>query len=1159
MTNSFDRELFAGFIEEVGGYLPEIESALECYFADPSRIDCLEQAHRLTHTITGAAAMLNLTELSDAARRIESKLEEVATGAINSEALLADDLANDFAFVSEQLATLTAGFAAGNTKDETENSPHNFSSPAQRQDESGDQEHDGLPSPELTTLEMLPDAMLTAPTTMPELFDVPHFAEDMRAIEFAAPQVDEDFLHHAVEFDTPMPPAQIVSEEFPPQFRQSQFDKDVRLDAPEQFEAQTLSVVSPKVDAVEAIDPEMLEVFQEEAEDHLRTMSAGLAALVTEPDNRAVLQEVRRSTHTLKGAAGVVGLTTAARVAHRMEDLLDELYENHTSVGRDALNLLLRSTDVIEHLAHGGALDSFHTLLADLYGGYDSLLAAKADETSLADYSRLLFAETSQSDITDALYQTDATAPREIELTERVLPDDTLAASRSNNSYADVTLEARAQERQVERATETAATNNIAPQMSFEAGEAEPRTGERRANSRRVVRVPLDRLDSVLKLVGELIISRSTLENYAADLLRENEDLLRSTERLRRVSTKIETEYEAGFLRSGAERVMHFAGANAVGNTDSFNPAGHTHSQLAAPTTGASPGAGERWTRDARALDFATPGEEAHGFDELEFDRYTEFHRLSRELAEASTDTAAVHSELKILHGNFEGILLRQRRLTNDVQERLMRVRMIPLQTLAARLERTVRVAADAENKSAQLVVDDASVELDTTVLDQMADPLLHILRNAVSHGIERAEVRRALGKPEQGTIRLRAAYEGSQAVIEVTDDGSGIDAAAVRERAVEANFVNEDAAARMTDKEAFALIFLPGLSTAGRVSEISGRGVGMDVVRDTVERLQGTLDLESTPGAGTRLTIRLPLTLAATRALLVRAHGGVYAIPTSAVRQVVHAGERMLEAMRSEGVLRIEEANHQASYPVIYLAKWLRLVEGEIAENVKRAPVLILRTAGETVALVADEVVEAREIVVKSLGADLRRMYGVMGATVMGDGRVIPILNPEDIVRGDSSGSGATTVLVSSARAESDSTSPPTPRPLARRVLVVDDSPSVRRVMTNLLKTTEWTPVPAKDGLDALEILHNSSADELPSVILLDVEMPRMDGYELLATLRQQEALCHIPVVMITSRTGEKHRQKALSLGASEYLTKPYQDDVLLEHIARLSALTSS
>ncbi|MBA2340122.1 MAG: response regulator [Pyrinomonadaceae bacterium] len=1155
MTKQVDRELFAGFLEEMSGYVPEVERALACYFADHARTDCLEQAHRLTHTISGASAMLGLSELSDAARSIEHKLEEIATGERASNDALAAEVCNDFASVTEQLLRLAADFDENIQGATAASSPAEFDQHV-KPDEEAHEDHLAFPPPELT---------------VPEAFEMPNFGDDGDAAlapEFLDSQFDEASLQPTMQFDAPTVNEQFGSDELPPPFAQTgaqQFDVEMQADLPAQIGEQPSAVVSPKVEAIEAVDPEMLEVFQEEAEEHLRTMSAGLAALASNPDDRDVLQDVRRSTHTLKGAAGVVGLKTAARVAHRMEDLLDQLYENHASVDRAALNLLLRSTDVIEHLARGATPDSFRLLFTELYAQYDSLFAATSKgATPLASIeSRAALPQSAQSDGADApsiVPQTSDFIAREAEFASNELIKDAPAVFVSDALRTNAPLETRAQEPNALRSED--AVNTFIGNS-----EAESQAAGKRANARRVVRVPLERLDSVMKLVGELVISRTALENYVADLQRENEELLRSTERLRRVSIKLETEYEASFLRSGAERITGFAGASAeaIGNTDYFNPAGLTRLQLASPTampptTAALSGATQEWMPPARASLYShnvseTASGQGHGFDELELDRYTEFHRLTRQLAEASTDAAAVHNELKTLHGNFEGALLRQRRLTNDVQERLMRVRMIPLQTLAARLERTVRVAADAEGKQARLIIDGASVELDTTVLDQMADPLLHILRNAVSHGIESVDARRALGKSEQGTINLRAAYEGSQVVITITDDGGGIDSSVVCARAVEANFITEEAAARMTEKDKLALVFLPGLSTAGRVSEISGRGVGMDVVRDTVERLQGTLDLESNTGAGTRLTIRLPLTLAVTRALLVRSHGATYAIPTSAVRHVVHAGERMLDAMRSEGILRIAEANYEVSYPVIHLAKWLRLTEGEIADNVKRAPVLILRTAGEAAALVADEIVEGREIVVKSFGAELRRIYGVMGATVMGDGRVIPILNPDDIVRSDNR---STTVLMSSAHAGSDSPLHAAPRSGAprRRVLIVDDSPSVRRVMMNLLKHTEWIAVPAKDGLDALEILHNSNAGELPSVILLDVEMPRMDGYELLATLRQQETMRHIPVVMITSRAGEKHRQKALSLGASEYLTKPYQDDVLLASITRLAAL---
>ncbi|MBA3712713.1 MAG: hybrid sensor histidine kinase/response regulator [Pyrinomonadaceae bacterium] len=467
-----------------------------------------------------------------------------------------------------------------------------------------------------------------------------------------------------------------------------------------------------------------------------------------------------------------------------------------------------------------------------------------------------------------------------------------------------------------------------------------------------------------------------------------------------------------------------------------------------------------------------------------------------------------------------------------------MRVRMVPLATMVTRLHRTVRVVADQERKLVDLIVEGENIELDTTVIDQMADPLLHALRNAVSHGIEVTERRRLLGKNERGSIRLRAYYEGSEVVIQISDDGSGIDPSALRAKAIAGGFFSSAEAAAMTDKDALSLIFLPGLSTAKEISEVSGRGIGMDIVRDYVNKLQGTLTVDSTPGHGATFTIRLPMTLAVTRALLVKANQETFAVPLSSVKQLLRVEREEVERLSAEPVIR---AGGKV-YPMIRLGEALNLKQPLDAPLSSRLPVLILGAGENQVALVVDQLIEGREIVIKSLGNHLRRVQGIMGATLLGDGRVIPILNPVDLVGRK----------VASASAQA-----PTPRRTAEvrrviNVMIVDDSPSVRRVTSNLIKSAGWQFSTAKDGLDALEVLQNST--ELPGVILLDVEMPRMDGYELLAALKRQDAYRLIPVVMVTSRTGEKHRRKGFDLGASEYLSKPYQDDMLLGIIRKLA-----
>ena len=337
--------------------------------------------------------------------------------------------------------------------------------------------------------------------------------------------------------------------------------------------------------------------------------------------------------------------------------------------------------------------------------------------------------------------------------------------------------------------------------------------------------------------MGELVISRTALEQRVVQLEQQIVELHHSTGRLRRASGQIESEYETTALlrgpvyaATGTESARFIGGGNAL-------------------TTPAPTGGG-------------------HGFDDLEFDRYTEFHRLTREMAEATSDSLAVRTELENLLGDFDSLLNRQRRLANDVQESVMRMRMVPLRTLATRLHRTVRVTADRQGKQAELVLEGDTLELDSQVLDSMGEPLLHMLRNSVGHGLETPDVRRSLRKPARGRVWLSAYHEGTQAVLRVRDDGRGLDAEQLRKKAVSGGFLSADRAAALSDADVMSLVFLQGLSTADKVTDVSGRGVGMDIVRDTVQKLRGTISIDSTPNEGTSFTIRLPLTLAVIRAL---------------------------------------------------------------------------------------------------------------------------------------------------------------------------------------------------------------------------------------------------------------------------------------------------
>jgi chemosensory pili system protein ChpA (sensor histidine kinase/response regulator) len=462
---------------------------------------------------------------------------------------------------------------------------------------------------------------------------------------------------------------------------------------------------------------------------------------------------------------------------------------------------------------------------------------------------------------------------------------------------------------------------------------------------------------------------------------------------------------------------------------------------------------------------------------------------------------------------------------------------MVPLAQLASRLQRAVRVTAAQQGKRAALVLAGGRVELDKTVLEEMADPLLHLLRNAVDHGIEPGALRRAAGKPEQGTVRLSAAHEGTQVVLRVADDGAGVQPERVRAAAVAAGYLTEEEAAGLADAELHPLLFAPGLTTAGAVSQVSGRGVGLDVVKATVQRLKGSVAIASTPGRGTEVTVRLPTTLAITRVLMVAAAGQTFAVPLAAVAQIFRLDRGEIERLGSEPVVRLEGR----VYPLVHLARALALPEAAEGPPA-RVPVLVLDLGGRRHALAVERLVEAREVVVKPLGSLLARVRGVSGATLTGDGGVVLILDPEEVVGGGEAAASALPARVA--------------RRLARRaldVLIVDDSLSVRRVLGNLVRGAGWNPIAARDGVEALEILQRSA--RLPDAILLDIEMPRMDGYELAATLKSQRDLAGIPIVVVTSRAGDKHRAKALELGVAEYLVKPYPDAVLLDAVRRLAA----
>lgn len=521
-------------------------------------------------------------------------------------------------------------------------------------------------------------------------------------------------------------------------------------------------------------------------------------------------------------------------------------------------------------------------------------------------------------------------------------------------------------------------------------------------------------------------------------------------------------------------------------------------------------------------------------FDPLELDRYSSIQQFSRALAETANDVGSIQGLLENLTKDTQNLLTQQARTITELQNGLMRTRMVPFQRHVQRLARIVRQAATDTGKKAELQIEGASGELDRQVLERMMPPFEHMLRNAVAHGIEKPEDRKKAGKAESGTITIALHREGSEVVVEVSDDGGGMNLKAIRDKGISLGLVRADQ--QLSDDDIMQLILEPGFSTAGAVSTLSGRGVGMDVVASEIKKLGGALHMESKPGQGSRFVIRLPLTLAISHALILRANDELYALPLPTVEGVVRLSRAEVEAHLGADAPPFEYGGQK--YKFQHLAFYVGREPGPLPDGDITVPVILVRAGEHSTGLVADELVGSREIVVKNVGPQIAAIRGISGATILGDGRIVIILDIGALVRAD-------------WRARTEPVMPREKTDTRSIALVVDDSITVRRVTQRLLERNGMRVLTARDGVDAMEMLQ----EHTPDIILLDIEMPRMDGYEVATQVRADPRLAGIPIIMITSRVGEKHRARAIEIGVDDYLGKPYQEAQLLEAIEPLIA----
>jgi len=520
-------------------------------------------------------------------------------------------------------------------------------------------------------------------------------------------------------------------------------------------------------------------------------------------------------------------------------------------------------------------------------------------------------------------------------------------------------------------------------------------------------------------------------------------------------------------------------------------------------------------------------------FDPLEMDRYTMIQELSRSLGESVNDLSSLQHLLGDQVRDSETLLLQQSRVSTDLQDGLIKSRMVKFSGLLSRLRRLVRQSSQELGKKAELVVAGEQNEVDNKVLDRMVAPLEHIIRNALSHGIETPFERVRKGKPESGRIAIDITRDGSDVVIRVSDDGAGVDIEKVRSRAIQLGLLEKGHEA--SDADLVQYILEPGFSTAEHVTQLSGRGVGMDVVDIEVKQLGGTLQIETTP-QGTTFVARLPFTLSINQAILVRTGDETYAIPLLNIEGITRIDAQQMNEYYRQEAPELEYAGQNFA-----LHNLATLVGAETYFRAgiddEKQPVILSRAGDIRIALHVDEIIGNREIVVKTLGKQLSQVKSLAGASILADGSMVLILDVGGLVR-QNVGSAAVKIVYQGAKEESTK--------LRDTVMVVDDSITMRRVASKLLERHNYEVITAKDGVDALAQLQ----DVHPDVMLLDIEMPRMDGFELATHMRNETSFSGIPIIMITSRTGEKHRDRAFEIGVTNYMGKPYQEDELIQNI---------
>ncbi|SEC00878.1 chemosensory pili system protein ChpA (sensor histidine kinase/response regulator) [Pseudomonas frederiksbergensis] len=892
------------------------------------------------------------------------------------------------------------------------------------------------------------------------------------------------------------------------------------------------------------LDDEIVSIFLEEAVDILESAGQALQRWLDDPDNAAPLLSLQRDLHTLKGGARMAEVEPVGELAHELESLYEGLVDRRYAYSEALAHLLQHSHDRLAQL-----LDQLQNQrpLADPAEVIEAIREFRQGNASTVEAVEPARAEDSPGHDPELL---------EIFLEEGfdIIENSGAALVRwqaepSNRQEVETLLRDLHTLKGGARMVEIAPIGDLAHELEFlyeglSAGVLQPTAALfgllQSSHDRLAQMLDATRAGQPLPPADQLI---DEIRNFSHPAVPETPTPVQVP-----ATPKIETPAQqpdagADMVKVSAELLDDLV--NLAGETSIFR--GRIEQQVndARVTLSEMETTIERMRDQLRRLDTETQGRilsrqqveaERLGyeeFDPLEMDRHSQLQQLSRALFESASDLLDLKETLDRRNQDAENLLQQQGRINTELQEGLMRTRMVPFERMLPRLKRIVRQVSGELGKDVEFIVGNAEGEMDRNVLERMAAPLEHMLRNAVDHGLESAEVRVAAGKPAQGRITLDLSREGGDIIFDIRDDGAGVPLDAVRSKAIKRGLLAPDS--DISDRDVLQFILQPGFSTAEKITQISGRGVGMDVVHEEVRQLGGSMSIDSVPGQGVHFRIRLPFTVSVNRALMVQCGEDQYAIPLNTIDGIVRVLPNELE-----GHYRLDPPTYQYAgqhYELCYLGELLKTSHRpKLLGQSLPLPVLLVQCNERHIAVQVDAMAGTREIVVKSLGPQFAAVQGLSGATILGDGRVVLILDLLAPIR-------AMQARLPQQPVTQDAEAEPH-KPLL--VLVVDDSVTVRKVTSRLLERHGMNVLTAKDGVDAMLLLE----DHMPDLMLLDIEMPRMDGFEVATQVRADERLQHLPIIMITSRTGQKHRDRAMAIGVNDYLGKPYQESVLLDSI---------